>query len=96
MKNYGHSYQRQIYRTLVITTFSATSRFLSSPVAKGLSYKLCQKLSYLRDQIDLMENFWVCIVRPPPPLFLEVQLLPPEEGGNLKKLKKWDKSMVQG
>ena len=62
MSNYGHPYQHQIYRALVVTTFSATPRFLSNPVAKGPSFKLCRKLSYLRAQIDLMENLWVCIV----------------------------------
>ena len=45
MLNYGHPYQYQIYRTLIITNFSATLYFLSNPVTKNPTAKLCQKLS---------------------------------------------------
>ena len=60
MSNYGHPYQYQMHRTLVITTFSTTPLFLSNPVANGFTLRLHRKLSNLRAQIDFMENFWAC------------------------------------
>ena len=63
MSNYGHPYKYQTYRA---NKFSTTLLFLNYPVANGFTLRLHQKLSNLRAQIDLMENFWACKLSPHP------------------------------